>query len=401
MQLDSILSTTAPPSSNSSSSGEREGIGRLEELLIGALRTLTHKQDEQVTTSRALQRSILELSDIVQGTLCEGHERQARDLHSLRTDVAGLQSKLDALGRPVTFAEGGEGGGGAGSGGGGAVANWANASRLIHRALSPSPGQGLAGLASESELSGHGGNSCHGGMLTDRSMSAEGLRLGEGSGHGGNSCHEGSGSRHGGSLMLRRFSAPATLEDDQGSFTEGSFKTRRDMNQSPSTTPNMRRPSCGGNSHVSPGNVRPAQSAPRMAPSPSEGPSNKYMREVDQEWQLLEGDGDISKILGEVRSKITDFAERTQAKRPTVADLEAEGTLFVQLLRGNGLLAADANGFSDPYVKLSLGEQKQRSKTMKKTLNPVWTNEVCLSPSHAFFTRLQPSAIYPPSTALP
>ena len=236
MQLDSILSTTAPPSSNSSSSGEREGIGRLEELLIGALRTLTHKQDEQVTTSRALQRSILELSDIVQGTLCEGHERQARDLHSLRTDVAGLQSKLDALGRPVTFAEGGEGGGGAGSGGGGAVANWANASRLIHRALSPSPGQGLAGLASESELSGHGGNSCHGGMLTDRSMSAEGLRLGEGSGHGGNSCHEGSGSRHGGSLMLRRFSAPATLEDDQGSFTEGSFKTRRDMNQSPSTT---------------------------------------------------------------------------------------------------------------------------------------------------------------------
>ena len=74
--------------------------------------------------------------------------------------------------------------------------------------------------------------------------------------------------------------------------------------------------------------------------------------------------------------------------------------MFVQLLRGNGLLAADANGFSDPYVKLSLGEQKQRSKTMKKTLHPVWTNEVCLSPSHAFFTRLQPSAIHPPSTAL-
>lgn len=93
-------------------------------------------------------------------------------------------------------------------------------------------------------------------------------------------------------------------------------------------------------------------------------------------WALVENDADLVPMLRDVRVKITDHAERVQRRQPQVADLESEGTLYVQLLHAKGLLAADPDGFSDPYAKLSLGEQKQRSRTVRKTLHPVWHNEV-------------------------
>lgn len=52
--------------------------------------------------------------------------------------------------------------------------------------------------------------------------------------------------------------------------------------------------------------------------------------------------------------------------------LISQGTLTVSLLRGSGLAAADSNGKSDPYVKLSLGKSKAKSKTIPKTLDPEW-----------------------------
>jgi len=50
----------------------------------------------------------------------------------------------------------------------------------------------------------------------------------------------------------------------------------------------------------------------------------------------------------------------------------------VCLVSGNDLPARDANGFSDPYVKLQLGKYKRKSKTCYKTLNPVWKEEYVL-----------------------
>jgi len=48
------------------------------------------------------------------------------------------------------------------------------------------------------------------------------------------------------------------------------------------------------------------------------------------------------------------------------------GTLFVRLAKATGLKAMDSNGFSDPYAKLSLCGTVHKSKTIKKTLDPVW-----------------------------
>ena len=51
------------------------------------------------------------------------------------------------------------------------------------------------------------------------------------------------------------------------------------------------------------------------------------------------------------------------------------GVLHVRLLRGDHLAAKDANGRSDPFVKLSCGKQLHKSSTKRETLNPVWDEE--------------------------
>ncbi|KAL0407176.1 UNVERIFIED_CONTAM: C2 and GRAM domain-containing protein [Sesamum latifolium] len=49
--------------------------------------------------------------------------------------------------------------------------------------------------------------------------------------------------------------------------------------------------------------------------------------------------------------------------------------LLVRVIEAKNIYAKDANGLSDPYVKLQLGKQKFRTKVMKKCLNPSWCEE--------------------------
>ena len=50
----------------------------------------------------------------------------------------------------------------------------------------------------------------------------------------------------------------------------------------------------------------------------------------------------------------------------------SDGTLTFELAQCLGLLPADKNGKSDPYVKVTLGHETYTSKTIFKTLNPVF-----------------------------
>lgn len=52
--------------------------------------------------------------------------------------------------------------------------------------------------------------------------------------------------------------------------------------------------------------------------------------------------------------------------------MQGAGTLTVHLSRASGLRAADSNGKSDPYVKIKIGGQVERSAVVQKTLEPTF-----------------------------
>jgi len=54
------------------------------------------------------------------------------------------------------------------------------------------------------------------------------------------------------------------------------------------------------------------------------------------------------------------------------------GLLKVRVIKGTNLLASDFMNTSDPYVVVSLGNQKVKTKTVKRCLNPVWDDELTL-----------------------
>ena len=73
---------------------------------------------------------------------------------------------------------------------------------------------------------------------------------------------------------------------------------------------------------------------------------------------------------------------RSARRSPTREEpMEQSGTLYARLVRATGLKSIDSDGQSDihsghsqsdRYVRLSLGERTHRSKTCKKTNDPVW-----------------------------
>lgn len=50
----------------------------------------------------------------------------------------------------------------------------------------------------------------------------------------------------------------------------------------------------------------------------------------------------------------------------------------LHLKSGHGLLAADRNGLSDPYIVATLGNVKRKSTVIKETLDPVWDEVLTL-----------------------
>eukprot|EP01123_Difflugia_compressa_P005192 TRINITY_DN167_c0_g1_i6.p1 TRINITY_DN167_c0_g1~~TRINITY_DN167_c0_g1_i6.p1 ORF type:complete len:466 (+),score=93.63 TRINITY_DN167_c0_g1_i6:97-1494(+) len=54
--------------------------------------------------------------------------------------------------------------------------------------------------------------------------------------------------------------------------------------------------------------------------------------------------------------------------------------LVVKILQGRDLAAKDANGKSDPYLNIVYGTHNYKTKTIRKTLNPVWTDQTFVIP---------------------
>eukprot|EP01117_Protostelium_nocturnum_P007206 TRINITY_DN2579_c0_g3_i1.p1 TRINITY_DN2579_c0_g3~~TRINITY_DN2579_c0_g3_i1.p1 ORF type:complete len:1547 (-),score=508.88 TRINITY_DN2579_c0_g3_i1:59-4699(-) len=67
------------------------------------------------------------------------------------------------------------------------------------------------------------------------------------------------------------------------------------------------------------------------------------------------------------RNSIVDIANRI-----VLSDNSFLGTLFLKVVEAENLAAKDMNGFSDPYVIMTINTQRAKTKTKKKTLSPVW-----------------------------
>ncbi|CEM16751.1 unnamed protein product [Vitrella brassicaformis CCMP3155] len=90
---------------------------------------------------------------------------------------------------------------------------------------------------------------------------------------------------------------------------------------------------------------------------------------------------------GIISPQPTDAETRKSRSFPELQTLESflhdalgGGLLSVTLIRATNLRAADFNGFSDPYALLTIlnagcDVKVQRSKTIKRNLNPVWREE--------------------------
>ena len=55
--------------------------------------------------------------------------------------------------------------------------------------------------------------------------------------------------------------------------------------------------------------------------------------------------------------------------------------VVLEVIRARNLLAKDSNGFSDPYAVIRMGNQKVKTRIIKKNLDPVWDEEFVLSVS--------------------
>ena len=84
-------------------------------------------------------------------------------------------------------------------------------------------------------------------------------------------------------------------------------------------------------------------------------------------WLPLNSDEDLGFIL--VAVTITD----SEPKEPvTVVGKSTAAILQVTVIKANHLKAADIGGKSDPFCVVQVGEQRQRTQTIPKTISPVW-----------------------------
>nr|CAB3263705.1 multiple C2 and transmembrane domain-containing protein 1-like [Phallusia mammillata] len=109
---------------------------------------------------------------------------------------------------------------------------------------------------------------------------------------------------------------------------------------------------------------------------PSNGPSSGGVTETDS----LAAPEKVSQPSIRHRAsprRESDFnsLRRKPGSNPVSRNQVPIATATVQLVSGTDLPARDANGLSDPYVKLLMGKQKRKSKVCYKTLNPVWKEE--------------------------
>eukprot|EP00010_Vexillifera_abyssalis_P000280 CAMPEP_0201562502 /NCGR_PEP_ID=MMETSP0173_2-20130828/79364_1 /ASSEMBLY_ACC=CAM_ASM_000268 /TAXON_ID=218659 /ORGANISM="Vexillifera sp., Strain DIVA3 564/2" /LENGTH=872 /DNA_ID=CAMNT_0047977075 /DNA_START=231 /DNA_END=2845 /DNA_ORIENTATION=- len=96
--------------------------------------------------------------------------------------------------------------------------------------------------------------------------------------------------------------------------------------------------------------------------------------EIQQWWPISEiTDDDV--VTGTLHLKI--FFQ------PPPANGAGDGFLNVHVLSASNLARRDINGLSDPYVKLKFADQRKKTKTIKKNLNPIFNEQFSFAVSNS------------------
>ena len=132
----------------------------------------------------------------------------------------------------------------------------------------------------------------------------------------------------------------------------------------------------------------PSRRSAKVAPTPT-SPLEAELSELRSRLEAVEAP--IVAEVAELRARL-DFVEALSTQGgltfcvswEEVAPYELKpGKMHVQVCYATDLIAADNNGLSDPYCKLTWLGQKGRTKIVPKTLNPEWDESF-------IFTGLQP-----------
>ncbi|KAL0278274.1 UNVERIFIED_CONTAM: hypothetical protein PYX00_000131 [Menopon gallinae] len=86
----------------------------------------------------------------------------------------------------------------------------------------------------------------------------------------------------------------------------------------------------------------------------------------------------LGQRLKERSDKVQRYFQRTNKLGEVNRRLKSQiwsSVVTIVLVEGKNLQAMDIDGFSDPYVKFRLGNEKYKSKVIYKTLNPSWLEQ--------------------------
>ncbi|GMM36152.1 tricalbin [Saccharomycopsis crataegensis] len=105
----------------------------------------------------------------------------------------------------------------------------------------------------------------------------------------------------------------------------------------------------------------------------------------DEPYELKLDDGSSIKIS-------TRFIPLNGGELPESDRISSSGTVSMEIKSAANLIAADTNGKSDPYVKFLLNGAKEelyKTKTKKKTLDPVWNESTEFEISNRYYSYLK------------
>uniref|UniRef100_A0A0D9VDD8 Arf-GAP domain-containing protein n=1 Tax=Leersia perrieri TaxID=77586 RepID=A0A0D9VDD8_9ORYZ len=132
----------------------------------------------------------------------------------------------------------------------------------------------------------------------------------------------------------------------------------------------------GGNSHANA--IYEAflpQSYSKPHPDSTQEEREKFIRSKYELQEFLEPS---LRIVSHQSSEHADSASHSVNSKSEVGMVEFIGILNVKVKGGTNLAIRDMSS-SDPYVVLTLGQQKAQTSVIKASLNPVWNEELKLS----------------------